>query len=720
MKIRKKLLALALVLTLFVSVFSLPFTASAAPSNTGQADTLKALGLFLGTPTGYQLERSATRAEAAVMVVRLLGMETVAEEEDCDHPFTDVPTWADCYIGYLYENGITKGVSATLYGSFRQVTPNQYATFMLRSLGYQDGDDVADFKWDAALSAMAGFGILSQSEAAAIGKPATLTRDNLVAVSRATLLACQKDSVYPLLHALYFDNGAISPQQMKNAARLDARVAQIAAMYGIPCPSNTTKVLDSEQIFAKCSSAVFIIEGEDDYDLYSGSGFFISSDGVAVTNYHVLEDLIKAEIKTADGKHYAISQILGYDYFNDVALIKIEGKNFPYLKLADPKTLRTGQRIYCIGSPLGFENTISDGLVSSPVRAYPQIDDRELIQISAPISHGSSGGAVLNEYGDVVGISSMGSDWGQNLNFAIPITTLGEISRFFDPPKTLAVLARESYWDWSDYWYDEAIEEEEPNDDAPAQTLESYTEYNGTLSDIDDVDLYRITAARASEVYLVFRTTEEAIDSIQFDIINLTTGQTVLTSRRVEDIPYLYLDEHLSSGVQYALRIRPSEDADESLEDVPYEFIVYLEDSPTGTTSPWEYWVEEVEPNDTPETSNYFIYGGMTDTYLLKNDDVDWFHFYVDSSTTVSFLFANYYDYDTMKAEIYNADNMQLITTLNAGYSLLESAAFTKYLAAGKYYIKVYGVGLNVDEDDYYPNYMLYVGTLNPNWKNEW
>lgn len=98
-----------------------------------QAQMLYDLGLFKGTDKGFALEKSMTRAEASVMLTRLLGAEKTALAGNGKHPFTDVPQWADKYVGWLYQNGLTKGVSATLYGSQRNVTCGQYCIFLTRA-----------------------------------------------------------------------------------------------------------------------------------------------------------------------------------------------------------------------------------------------------------------------------------------------------------------------------------------------------------------------------------------------------------------------------------------------------------------------------------------------------------------------------------------------------------------------------------------------------------
>lgn len=103
-----------------------------------QAEMLKALGLFKGTPDGFELDRGLKRVEAAVMLVRLLSAEEQVLNGEWSHPFLDVPHWADPYVGWLYQSGLTKGISATEYGSFMNTTFEQYALFLRRAQANDD------------------------------------------------------------------------------------------------------------------------------------------------------------------------------------------------------------------------------------------------------------------------------------------------------------------------------------------------------------------------------------------------------------------------------------------------------------------------------------------------------------------------------------------------------------------------------------------------------
>lgn len=142
----KKFLGLFLAFVMISAMFAIP--ASAYGYDMTAVDDLNSMGLFLGTDEGYELEREPTRIETAVMLIRLLGKETAAKENNYKHPFTDVPEWADAYVGYLYENGLTKGVGDNKFGT-GLCTGKMFCAFVLRALGYTE--DNGDFAYDEAI-----------------------------------------------------------------------------------------------------------------------------------------------------------------------------------------------------------------------------------------------------------------------------------------------------------------------------------------------------------------------------------------------------------------------------------------------------------------------------------------------------------------------------------------------------------------------------------------
>lgn len=178
--------------------------------------------------------------------------------------------------------------------------------------------------------------------------------------------------------------------------------------------SENKHIMTGKEIFRKYNTAVFIIYTSDGYSKSQGSGFFISPTGLAVSNYHVFENTVKGLeiIKTTNGNTYKIRDVVYYSKEDDLFIFSLDTDDtFNYVNMADEMP-EVGDIAYAIGSPLGLENTLSSGEVS-------QIREDSWIQISVPIDHGSSGGALFNEYGNVIGITSAGIDEsGANLNFA--------------------------------------------------------------------------------------------------------------------------------------------------------------------------------------------------------------------------------------------------------------------------------------------------------------
>jgi tetratricopeptide (TPR) repeat protein len=185
-------------------------------------------------------------------------------------------------------------------------------------------------------------------------------------------------------------------------------------------PNHYTQTLTAEKIYKNVSDAVVVIYAYDSNDKLSsqGSGVVINDKGYIVTNYHVLAGNDRLEV-LHNNETVPYVDIIGIDVVKDILILKIEEKKFPAIKIGDSKSLNIGQRIYAIGSPLGFENTISEGIISG-LRSYEEVG-KNFIQITASISSGSSGGAVVNDKGELIGISTLTAKAGQNINFAIPI-----------------------------------------------------------------------------------------------------------------------------------------------------------------------------------------------------------------------------------------------------------------------------------------------------------
>jgi tetratricopeptide (TPR) repeat protein len=152
--------------------------------------------------------------------------------------------------------------------------------------------------------------------------------------------------------------------------------------------------------------------------LGQGTGFFIDKKGQVVTNYHVLKEGSRSEINTSDGQSYPVKAVIAEDSEGDLIRVLVEtpGEKITPLPLS-PGLPQVGEKIFIMGTPLGLEKTVSDGIVSA-IREIPGFG--KIIQVTAPISPGSSGSPVLNMKGEVIGVATFFIMAGQNLNFAIP------------------------------------------------------------------------------------------------------------------------------------------------------------------------------------------------------------------------------------------------------------------------------------------------------------
>jgi serine protease Do len=156
-----------------------------------------------------------------------------------------------------------------------------------------------------------------------------------------------------------------------------------------------------------------------------GSGFIISSDGYAVTNNHVVEKGASVEVITDDGKSYE-AKVIGSDPRTDLALIKIDGANFPYVKLAD-ETPRIGDWVLAVGNPFGLGGTVTAGIVSARGRDIGAGPYDDFLQIDAPVNKGNSGGPTFNVDGSVIGVNTAifsPSGGSVGIAFAIPAETV--------------------------------------------------------------------------------------------------------------------------------------------------------------------------------------------------------------------------------------------------------------------------------------------------------
>ncbi|MCX5705006.1 MAG: tetratricopeptide repeat protein [Candidatus Omnitrophica bacterium] len=182
--------------------------------------------------------------------------------------------------------------------------------------------------------------------------------------------------------------------------------------------------LDPQDIFKNIGPAVVYIETKGSFkkivkDLF-GSGFIIDASGVIVTNYHVISAAQEIKVKLKDGTVYAVTDVIYHDVSRDFCLLKIDAQNLPQVSLGDSNALQVGEKVYCVGNPLGLEYSFSDGMISG-IR-----DENGLkwIQFTAPVSPGNSGGPILDSRGEVMGIATSVRQDGQNINFALAINEI--------------------------------------------------------------------------------------------------------------------------------------------------------------------------------------------------------------------------------------------------------------------------------------------------------
>ncbi len=409
----KKTLSFLICILILVSC-CLP-AAAAHVSGPEAITALSTLGLLRGTGNGFSPERNATRGEAVVMLLRLLGREAEAEQAALASPFPD-GGWADSYLGYAAQAGLVRGREDGSFGTAEAVSARDYVTMTLRALGYAEG---SDFTWADSLELAERVG-LTHGEYTA-DQSAPFLREDLALVSYTALTLPAKGTDRRLIEALY-TAGVVSADALRSTRFADVINAG-------------RQELDAMTVHERSASAVLYVDlyatekdmAENNPD-GNGSAFLISPDGVAVMCWHELSDKFGAIATATDGRRFPVQRVLYYNVLADAAVVRLDRtaldgetvRFFPYLELGDSTALRTGETVYTVSNPLGLIDTVSSGLVSHPFR---NVDDPEYlyIQITAPISNGSSGGPLLNRFGEVVGILFGSFVRGQNMNLAVPI-----------------------------------------------------------------------------------------------------------------------------------------------------------------------------------------------------------------------------------------------------------------------------------------------------------
>jgi hypothetical protein len=204
---------------------------------------------------------------------------------------------------------------------------------------------------------------------------------------------------------------------------------------------------DADKIFKENSKAVVVVVtyNEKGEPISQGSGFIVREDGAIVTNYHVISNAKDIKVKAGD-KVLDVEGLILADKENDLVILKAKGEKLPVVKLGDIEKVNTGEKVYVISSPQGLENTISDGILSGIREITP---DKKMLQITAPISPGSSGGPVFNKDGEVIGVVTFLLEEAQNLNFAMPVNVVKDkiLLQIITPLKKI------KFYEYTDKYY---------------------------------------------------------------------------------------------------------------------------------------------------------------------------------------------------------------------------------------------------------------------------
>ncbi|MDR2530658.1 MAG: trypsin-like peptidase domain-containing protein [Oscillospiraceae bacterium] len=409
-----KRLTAALVAIAVAIAIALPISGSAAIiTPEGAAETLAKLGLLNGDADGdFMLDKPLTKQDGVILLCRLLGIADSTQRSQ----FKDVDAYAQGYVANAYARGLVNGATGDSLGARNSLSERDWLTLLLRALGYSEP---GDFDWAHSVKFADSLGLTYDGGD-------RLTRGDAVTLAFNALITKVNGGDAILVQRLVAD-GVIARESLRDTSFAGY------ANYGKP-------TYDPEVLYRRGSAATFFMEvfnteerliaGTPDA---SASGFFFSADGLALISYHAIERRPYMQIKLTDGRVFKDVQVLWRDGWRDLALIRV-GKTdadgaavsaFPFIPLGDSDLLNVGEPIYALSSPLGLTDSMSSGIVATKLRdsfgansGYPEI------QFSAQVSQGSSGGVLLNRYGEAVGVIRGAYINGNDLNIAVPVKFL--------------------------------------------------------------------------------------------------------------------------------------------------------------------------------------------------------------------------------------------------------------------------------------------------------
>ena len=408
---KKRILSLFCALVLLVG--ALPSATALQGDAARAADALATLGLIDTAPSGdYGLSTPATRAQAVVLLVALAGERQEAENDNWIPGFVDMPAWARAEITYAAHRGWATGATLTEFKPDNTVTANAWFTFLLRMLGYSDkaGDftvgGAALFAQQIGLAARTYSGGLSRGQlyqSAVDALTFSYRDDSATVIGR---LVERKSSIRAAANALGLLDGAMTLRQA--ADRLTAAVFRID-LYE-----------KQKQVDKGTPSS-------------NASGFFITEDGLAVTNYHSIEGGIYGTATLSTGETFPIERVIYYAPDIDIAVVKVSqttvnGKRtsaFKCLEMAGTGDVRTGDRVYTLSNPLGTGLAVSEGVISATDREVPGYA-WPCVMNTADISKGSSGGVLMNIYGQALAVTTGAYSQGNGMYLGVPVDPVME------------------------------------------------------------------------------------------------------------------------------------------------------------------------------------------------------------------------------------------------------------------------------------------------------
>lgn len=401
---KRKFCALACAVILVMSLSTSAVAATPDPLAVS-ADTLYTLGLLDNPASSYDLTLSPTRVTGVSLLVRLSGGTSAAQSLSWNSGFTDVPDWAEASVDYAQKQGWVSGTSATTLGSYQPLTTNAYCAMVLRMLGYDDA--AGDFDVTTAALFAQRLGVLRHD----VVPTGDLTIGDLCNISLDLLSVCYRDSDETVLDRLLSTDSVYT--------------------YAVNALGLTNPALSAREVSDRYQAAVFTLScyySDEGYEKGKASayasGFFISEDGLAITNYHSIESCMHAVGTLSTGEELEIERVLFYDPDIDVAVVQVSKPTddalFAYFDIVSRDTVYAGDVCYAMSNPLGYGLSISSGVVTE-LEGDAAGYELPCIVNDATISSGSSGGALVNQYGDAMGITSGAYTNGNNMYLAVPL-----------------------------------------------------------------------------------------------------------------------------------------------------------------------------------------------------------------------------------------------------------------------------------------------------------